>query len=94
MQTLEMYVDKGHGQHEEKGGEDERPSGRQRTESTFLQVADPHHDLGGERAWHGLAERHPVHEVFRTQPPAPLHKVPLDVADRSYGSAEPPRPES
>src|SRR5215472_11454008 len=45
---------------------------------------------GGERAWHGLAERDAVDEIGLGQPAPPLDQVPLHVADRGDRPAEPP----
>ncbi len=59
-------------------------------EGAALQVADPHGDLGGERAGHGLAERDAVEEVLAVEPAAPLDEVALHVADGGDRSAEAP----
>lgn len=42
---------------------------RQRPEEAAPQVAHPHRDLRGQRARHGLPQRHPVEEIATVDPP-------------------------
>jgi hypothetical protein len=73
---------------QERGG-DERQRHRQRPGCPFAQVAHPHRDLRGQRAGHGLTQRHPVEEVAPIDPPAMFDQVALHVADGGDRTPEP-----
>ena len=66
-----------------------RPLGR--TEGTVAQVADPHRDLRGQRARHGLSEGYTVEEVLTVHPLALFDQVTLHVASCGDRSTEPDR---
>jgi hypothetical protein len=89
-QALGVDVDDRDRQHGHKRGDDERGGHRQGAERAAGEEADPHGDLGGQRAGHGLAERDAVEEVLAAEPAAAFDQVALHVADGGDGAAEAP----
>src|SRR6266540_3290142 len=65
---LRTDIDRGDGDHQHERRKNEGDGDEERAEGAALKVADPHGDLGGERAGHGLAERDAVEEVLAVQP--------------------------
>ena len=94
LEPVEVHVQDGHGEHEEKARKDERGRRAERPERPRLQVSDPHHDLGREWPRHGLPERDAVQEVPLGHPRSRRHQIALHVPHRCDGAAEPPRPEA
>jgi hypothetical protein len=87
-----VHVHDGHRQHKGERGQDEHQRGGERAERSVAKVTDPHDDLGGERPWHRLAERHAAQEVLPIQPAAPLDQIALHVADCGDRTPEAPDP--
>ena len=85
-----MHVDDRDREDGHKRRDDEGDGHGQGADRAAREEADPHGDLGGKRAWHGLAQRHPVQEVLAVQPAAALDQVALHVPNGGDRPAEAP----